>query len=63
MADTVTANTTQATTADLFREEAGRARRYAAAMTDAAVIEKLAGIARIYEELAAAQMPGPNDRD
>ena len=50
-------NTTVSTNATLFREEAGRARRYAAAMTDKKVINRLNEIAA-YDELAAGQDPG-----
>jgi hypothetical protein len=56
-------NTTISTSADLFREEAERARRYSAAMTDQKVIAQLTQIAILYEELAAGQHPGPADRD
>jgi hypothetical protein len=56
-------NTTVSTDATLFREEAGRARRYAAAMTDKKVIDRLNQIAELYDELAAGQDPGPTDRD
>jgi hypothetical protein len=56
-------NTTISTDATLFREEAERARRYAAAMTDKKVIDRLNEIAAIYDELAAGQNPGPTDRD
>jgi hypothetical protein len=56
-------NTTVSTDATLFREEAERARRYAAAMTDKKVIDRLNAIAALYEELAAGQDPGPTDRD
>ena len=56
-------NTTVSTDATLFREEAERARRYAAAMTDKKVINRLNEIAAVYEELAAGQDPGPTDRD
>ena len=56
-------NTTVPTDATLFREEAGRARRYAAAMTDKKVIDRLNEIAALYDELAAGQDPGPTDRD
>ena len=52
-------NTTVSTDATLFREEAERARRYAAAMTDKKVINRLNEIAALYEELAAGQDPGP----
>ena len=56
-------NTTIPTDATLFREEAERARRYAAAMTDKQVIDRLNEIAALYDELAAGQDPGPTDRD
>ena len=56
-------NTTISTDATLFREEAERARRYAAALTDKKVINQLNEIAALYEELAAGQDPGPTDRD
>ena len=56
-------NTTVSTDATLFREEAERARRYAAAMTDKKVIDRLNEIAALHEELAAGQDPGPTDRD
>jgi hypothetical protein len=56
-------NTTVSTGATLFREEAERARRFSAAMTDRKVIDRLNEIAAIYEELAAGQDPGPTDRD
>jgi hypothetical protein len=56
-------NTTISTEADLFREEADRARRYAAAMTDQKLIEQLNQIAELYDELAAGQHPGPADRE
>ena len=56
-------NTTLSTDADLFREEAEQARRYAMAMTDKSVIERLHEIAALYDALAAGQDPGPTDRD
>jgi hypothetical protein len=56
-------NTTISTDADLFREEAARARRYAAAMTDKSVSERLNQIAAMYDDLAAGQESGPTDRD
>ena len=56
-------NTTVSTNATLFREEAGRARRYAAAMTDKKVINRLNEIAALYDELAAGQDSGLTDRD
>jgi hypothetical protein len=40
-------NTTVSTDATLFREEAERARRYAAAMSDKTVIERLNEIAAL----------------
>lgn len=54
---------TAARNADLFREEAERARRLAAAMRDRGVIEKLHDVAAIYDVLAAGQGVGPTDRD
>jgi hypothetical protein len=56
-------NTAVSTDATLFREEAERARRYAAAMTDKKAINRLNEIAALYEELAAGQDPGPTGRD
>ena len=56
-------NTAVSTDATLFREEAERARRYAAATTDKKAINRLNEIAALYEELAAGQDPGPTDRD
>ncbi len=56
-------NTTATNDADLFREEAERARRFAAAMSDKAAISRLNQIAELYDALAAAQDPGPTDRD
>jgi len=56
-------NTTISTPADLFREEAERARRFAATMTDQKIIAQLSQIAALYEELAAGQHPGRNDRE
>jgi hypothetical protein len=56
-------NTTASSDASIFREEAERARRYAAAMTDKKVIDRLNQIAALYEELAAGQDLGPADRD
>jgi hypothetical protein len=61
MADTIPS--TISTNADLFREEAERARRYAAAMTDQNVSDQLNRIAALYDSLTAAQTPGPTDRD
>lgn len=59
----IASNTGLSTHADLFREEAERARRYAASTTDRSVIDQLTRIAVIYETLAAGQTPGPSDRD
>ena len=56
-------NTTVSTSATLFREEAERARRYAAAMTDKKIINRLNKIAVLYDELAAGQDPAPTDRE
>jgi hypothetical protein len=56
-------HTALSTHAELFREEAERARRYAATMTDRKIIGQLNAIAALYEELAAGQTPGPKDRD
>ena len=56
-------NTAVSTDATLFREEAERARLYAAAMTDKKAINRLNEIAALYEELAAGQDTGPTDRD
>ncbi|HEX5319628.1 MAG TPA: hypothetical protein VFW46_10735 [Stellaceae bacterium] len=56
-------NTGMSSHADLFREEAERARRYAASTTDRNVIDQLNRIAVMYEILAAGQTPGPTDRD
>ena len=50
-------NTTITTDATLFREEAERARRYAAAMTDKRTIDRLNEIAALYDELAANRTP------
>ncbi len=61
MADTIPS--TISTNADLFREEAARARRYAAAVTDQKVGDQLNRIAELYDALAAAQIAGPTDRD
>jgi len=61
--DETSPNTTVSTDATLFREEAERARRYAAAMTDKKVIDRLNAIAALYDELAVGQNPGPTDRD
>ena len=61
--DETSPNTTVSTDATLFREEAERARRYAAAMTDKKVIDRLNVIAALYDELAAGQNLGPTDRD
>jgi hypothetical protein len=56
-------NTNISTPGDLFHEEAERARRYAATMTDQKIISQLTRIAALYEELAAGQHPGPTERD
>ena len=61
--DETSPNTTVSTDATLFREEAERARRYAAAMTDKKVIDRLNEIAALYDELAAGQNLGATDRD
>jgi hypothetical protein len=61
--DQTSPNTTISTDATLFREEAERARRYAAAMTDKKVIDRLNEIAALYDELAVGQNLGPTDRD
>ena len=61
--DEMLPNTTVSTDATLFREEAERARRYAAAMTDKKIIDRLNEIAALYDELAAGQDLGPTDRD
>jgi hypothetical protein len=61
--DALPPNTTISTPGDLFREEAERARRYSAAMTDHTVIDQLNQIAALYERLAAGQHPGPTERD
>jgi len=61
MTDTIPS--TISTDADLFREEAERARRYAAAMTDRKVSDQLNRIADLYDALAVGQTPGPTDRD
>jgi hypothetical protein len=50
-------NTTLSTVATLFREEAERARRYAAAMTDKTIIERLNEIAALYDEFAGRARP------
>ena len=55
--DETSPNTTISTDATLFREEAERARRYAAAMTDKKVIDRLNEIAALYDELAVGQKP------
>lgn len=55
-------NTKASSDASVFREEAERARRYAAAMIDKKVIDRLNQIAALYEELAAGQDLGPTDR-
>jgi hypothetical protein len=46
-------NTMASSEASVSREEAERARRYAAAMIDKTVIDRLNQIAALYEELAA----------
>jgi hypothetical protein len=56
--DEMLPNTTITTDATLFREEAERARRYAAAK----IIDRLNEIATLYDELAG-QDPGPTDRE
>jgi hypothetical protein len=56
-------NTTISSSADLFREEAERARRFSATMTDQKVVDQLNLIASLYERLAVGQHPGPTDRD
>jgi hypothetical protein len=56
-------NTTVSTDATLFRQEAERARRYAAAMTNKKVIDRLNEIAALYDELAAGQGLGRTDRE
>ena len=61
--DEMPPNTTVSIDATLFREEAERARRCAAAMTDKKVVDRLNEIAALYDELAAGQDPGPTDRD
>jgi hypothetical protein len=47
-------NTIISTNATLFREEAERARRYAAAMSDKKVVDRLNEIAALYDALAAS---------
>jgi hypothetical protein len=61
--DALPQNTTISTPGDLFHEEAERARRFAATMTDQKMIANLNQIAALYDELAAGQHPGPADRD
>ncbi|MBV9373479.1 MAG: hypothetical protein JO320_00160 [Alphaproteobacteria bacterium] len=56
-------NVTASDYGTIFREEAARARRYAAAITDAKVIDRLNQVAGLYDELAAGQDFGPTDRD
>jgi hypothetical protein len=56
-------NTTTSTDATLFREEAEGARRYAAAMIDKKVIDRLNEIAALYDQLAAGQDSGLTDRE
>ena len=55
-------NTTASSDATVFREEAERARRYAAAMIDRSVIDRLNQIAALYDGIAAGQHPGSTDR-
>jgi hypothetical protein len=62
MAD-IPRNTTISSDGDLFREEAERARRHAAAATDRQIIEQLNLIASLYDKLAAGQNPSPVERD
>ena len=50
-------NTTISTDATLFREEAERARRYAATMIDKKVIDRLNEIAALYNEVATGKTP------
>ena len=61
--DETSPNTTVSTDATLFREKAERARRYAAAMTDKKVIDRLNKIAALYDALAVGQNLGQTDRD
>ena len=61
MTDTIPS--TISTDAELFRAEAERARRHAAAMTDRRVIDQLKWIATLYDALAIGQDLGPTDRD
>jgi hypothetical protein len=56
-------NTTISTDATLFREEAERARRYAAAMIRQEGHRSVNQIAALYDELAAGQDSGLTDRD
>jgi hypothetical protein len=56
-------NTTISTNAELFREEAERARRFAAAISEKSVVDRLNQIAALYDALAAGQDPGPTDRE
>ena len=56
-------NANISTDADLYREEAARARRYAAATKDKAVIGRLNQIAELYEALAAGQQATQTDLD
>ena len=56
-------NTSISTAATLFREEAEKARRYAAAMIDKKAIDRLNEIAALYDQLAAGQGSGLTDRD
>jgi hypothetical protein len=50
-------NTTISTDAALFREEAERARRYAAAMIDKKVIDRLNEIAALYDGSRPGKTP------
>ena len=61
--DEFSANSPVSDYASMFREEARRARRYAAAIDDKKIIDRLNQIAAVYEELAAGQDLGPTDRD
>ena len=51
-------NTTISTDATLFREEAERARRYAAAMIDKKVIDRLNEIAALYDQYPSKRRSG-----
>jgi hypothetical protein len=50
-------NTTISTSADLFREEAERARRFAAAMTDQKIIAQLTQIAALLRGAGGRSAP------